>query len=330
MKHFNGRQSYISRSEYPLSMWRSLVHQGMKVLIGTIPLATLSCTFSATPDPTQLSSPNSAAIAKSTAELQVALIPWQSPEAQQEKLRPLSEYLEKQTGQKFNFQFAKDYQTAVDRLVEGKVDMAYLGPASYVQAKQRNPQIEPIVVPIDRTTGRPWYVSAIVANTDRGIRSLEDLKGKRFGFVSRSSTSGFLLASVALKERGIDPERDFASVKFSGSHDKAQTDLAEGIVDAIADDKPSFLRSQKAGKLSATRYKIIWESDPIPTGPIVVSAKVPSELVAQLKKALINAPVGLVDISGQTSAGYTLAKDSDFDSIRKAKARLEEKSGTAP
>ncbi|WP_276748310.1 PhnD/SsuA/transferrin family substrate-binding protein [Chlorogloeopsis fritschii] len=155
------------------------------------------------------------------------------------------------------------------------------------------------------------------------------MKGKRFAFVSPNSTSGYLVPMVKFKATGINPERDFASVKYSGSHDKVQADLAAGVVDAIADEKPSFLRSQKSGKLNTTKYKIIWESDPIPTGPIVVSTKLPPQLIADLKRVLINSPAGLVDVSGTQSAGYTLTKDSDYEPIRQLKTSLESNTGAA-
>lgn len=260
--------------------------------------------------------------AQAEAPLRIAVIPWQSPAAQQQKLKPLAEYLKQSTGRSVTFQVTKDYKSAVELLASEKVDIAYLAALTYVKAKQKNPNVEPIVMPIDKNSGRPWYSAVIVADSTKGINSLNGLKGQRFAFVSPSSTSGFLMPMAQFGKQGIDPNRDFTTIKYSGSHDKAQADLASGNVDAIADDKPSFLRSQQAGKLGS-RYKIIWESDPIPTGPIVVNTKKLSpELITSLKKALIDAPVGAVDVSGTQSAGYTLAKDADFEPIRKLYARL--------
>lgn len=256
--------------------------------------------------------------------LRVAVIPWQSPEEQKQKLQPLADYLQKTLQRRVSFQISKDYATAVDLLVNQEVDMAYLAAVTYIKARERNPNIEPLVIPIDQTTGRPWYTSIIVADTTKDIKSLSDLKGKRFAFVSPSSTSGFLMPMNAFQEKGIDPTRDFTRIRYSGSHDKAQTDLKTGLVDAIAEDKASFLRSQKAGKLSTTQYKIIWESDPIPSPPIVINTKKFSpEVIIKLRQALIDAPVGVVDVSGTKSAGYTLGKDSDYEQVRQIYLRLK-------
>ncbi|MCC5635340.1 phosphate/phosphite/phosphonate ABC transporter substrate-binding protein [Nostoc sp. CHAB 5844] len=259
-----------------------------------------------------------------TQRLRVAVIPWQSPEEQQKKLQPLADYLEKVLKQPVTFQITKDYAAAVDLLVKEEVDMAYLAALTYIKARERNPGIEPLVIPIDQNTGRPWYTSVIIANTAKSVNSLKDLKGKRFAFVSPSSTSGFLLPMNAFQSQGIDPTRDFTTIRYPGSHDKTQKQLAEDLVDAIADDKASFLRSQKAGTLAAAKYKIIWESDPLPAPPIVINTKKFSpEVVSQLRQALIDAPPGVVDVAGTTSAGYTLAKDADFEQVRQIYIRLK-------
>lgn len=258
--------------------------------------------------------------------LNVVVIPALSPTEQAQQLKSLSDYLGNKLGIKVDFQVAKDYNTAVELLVTGKVEMAYLGPLTYIKAKKLNPEIQPILAPIEKSTGRPWYTSIIIANSAKGIKTIQDLKAKQFGFVSKSSTSGYLVPIVHLKKSGIEPERDFAGVQYSGSHDKAEADLEAGIVDAIADSKPSYLKGQKSGKLLDKKYKIIWESEPIPLSPIVISKKLSPPLVTEIKEALINAPEGLADITGAESAGYTLVQDSDYEPIKQLQENLEAQS----
>jgi phosphonate transport system substrate-binding protein len=163
----------------------------------------------------------------------------------------------------------------------------------------------------------------IIADTTKNIKTIEDLKGKRFAFVSPSSTSGFLIPMNGLQTAGIDPTRDFSKIRYSGSHDQATQDLVDGVVDAVTNDKASFLRSQKSGKLDAN-YKIIWESGPIPAPPIVINTKkFTPKIIDQLQEILIDAPIGVVDVSGTESAGYTLGKDADFEEIRQIYTRLK-------
>ncbi|HEY9875970.1 MAG TPA: phosphate/phosphite/phosphonate ABC transporter substrate-binding protein [Candidatus Obscuribacterales bacterium] len=259
---------------------------------------------------------------KEPATLNMATIPWQVAANQQQQLQPLADYLSKTVGRPVKFQVAKDYDTAINLLVEGKVDLAQLGPLTYVKAKQRNPQLQPIVAPIEKTTGRPWYTSVIVVKNNSGINNLKDLKGKRFAFVSKSSASGYLVPLGALKGIGIEPEQDFAAVSYAGSHDKVKDELISGKVDAIANDKRSYVAQQKAGKIDSTKYKVIWESQPIPNTPIVASSKLPPQELTAIKKAFINAPEGIIDPSGSESAGYTLVQDEDYTPIRNLQQRL--------
>ena len=152
------------------------------------------------------------------ATLNMVLIPWQVSAEQEEKLKPLADYLTQKLQRPFKFQIAPDYKTAVDLLVEEKVELAYLSTSTYIEARLRDPNVEPLAAPINSETGRPWYTSVIVANTNRGIKSLADLKGKRFAFVSKLSTSGYILPMVHFQEIGIDPKYDFAEILVAGSH----------------------------------------------------------------------------------------------------------------
>jgi phosphonate transport system substrate-binding protein len=258
--------------------------------------------------------------------LRIAVIPAQSSQKQADHLKALEEYLQKSVGRKFDVQVQKDYDTAVNLLVTGKVEIAYLGPLTYVQAKQQNPDIEPIVAPITEATGRPWHTSMIIANSSSGIKTFKNLKGKRFGFVSKSSTTGFLVPSVELFEpEGIDPKTNFSQVKFLGSHDKALTALIAGEVDAVAVEQEAYIKAQQEGTLNASKYVKIWESSPLPTAPIVVSTKLGPDLISALKKALIDAPEGIVAVSGIKTAGYTLVGDNDYKPIRQLQAKLDAK-----
>lgn len=249
--------------------------------------------------------------------LKIAVIPAVRVEQQQEQLSNFSAYLEESLNQAVQIQVTKNYETAVDWLVTGQVQIAFLGPFTYIKARDRAPDLEPIVAAINENTGRPWYTSLIITQTGSGVTSLESLRGQRFAFVSQSSTSGFLVPSVQFQEMGLTPESDFAAVTYSGSHDTSLNLLQAGEVDAIAIDSEVFQAAKQNGQIQSDDYAVIWESDPIPTEPIVISSDLPDSLVTELKKALINAPQGLLDVSGSESVGYTLVEDADYEPIRK-------------
>jgi phosphonate transport system substrate-binding protein len=261
---------------------------------------------------------------QSISQLNIAVLPTVSSEEQQQRIERLDEYLEQQLGISVKLKQTLSYAETVDLLVEEKVQMAYLGPLTYIEAKERNPNIEPIVAHIEKRTGRPWYNSVIIVKADSGIESLKDLVGVRFGFVSPSSTSGFLMPISHLIENGINPPEDFTVIEYAGGHDKNVMALIEGKVDAIAIDYPSYLEFKNLNQLPPEQYKVIWESDPIPNAPLVILSQLPANFKIELKKALIDAPDGLVGISGIESSGYTLVSDEDYEAIRVMHKRLQQ------
>lgn len=255
--------------------------------------------------------------------LRVAVIPDRSSAEQEQKVKSLENYLEAELSIPVKVQLTKDYETAVDLIAGETVEMAYLGAFTYLKAKAKNPDLEAIAAHIDTRTGRPWYTSVIVADRTAGIRTLEDLRGKRFSFVNRSSTSGFLVPSSEFKEVGIEPESDFAAVEYGGSHDRNVEALAAGEVDAIAVDREAYVNAKESGTLPEERYQMIWESEPIPNPPLVINTrKISGAFKSQLQKTLIASDPNLMAISGSGSSGFTLVQDGDYDSIRKLQRNL--------
>ena len=259
--------------------------------------------------------------------LRIGMLPTQRFEEQQRMIKPLEEYLEKSLETEINFLVASDYKQVVKWLVDGKIDMAYVAGVSYLEALEGGAEIEPLVAPINKYTGRPWYRAAIVVRVNSNIKTLHQLKGKRFAFVNKSSTSGYLMPFSALNKGGINPEQEFKKVIYSGTHAQTLEALKNDDVDAAATNIPYYLKQQKMGQLRPEEFRVIWESPPIPPSLIVVSKKLPADSIKKLKVSLLNTPEGIEDIFGRQSAGYTTIIDADYTSIRQLRAKLSLKTG---
>lgn len=286
-------------------------------------------------------------------KLKIGVVPTENLREQERMIKPLKEYLEqsfrggdeiepqsktigRQTKQNtegiqkkqnaiaisLDFQIGKSYQQIIDLLVQDKLDMAYLGPVSYLEAVDRGAKIEPLVAAIDKHTGEPWYRACIIVKQDSPIKTLKDLKGKRIAFVDKLSTSGYLMPLATFKKLEIDYKRDFSQVIYTGSHSKSLAALEDDIVDASATNISSYLKRQKIGKLTPQNSRLVWQSAPILNFPIVVSKKLPPELIQQLKQAFLSSPEGLEDILGIESAGYTLVTPSDYAAIEQFRKDL--------
>lgn len=160
--------------------------------------------------------------------LKVSAIPDESPTELQRKFAPLGKYLEKETGMKVEFVPVTDYAAVVEALASRRLDMAWLGGFTFVQTKLRT---NGTAIPIVQRQEDAAFTSRFIT-AQPTIKSLADLKGKSFVFGSPSSTSGHLMPRYFLLQQGIDPDRDFKRVAFSGAHDATAAFVASGKVDA--------------------------------------------------------------------------------------------------
>jgi len=161
--------------------------------------------------------------------LRVSAIPDEAPTELQRKFKPLGEYLKQETGMDVQFIPVTDYAAVVEGLATNKIDLAWLGGFTYVQARLRtNGGVTPLVQRAEDAT----FTSRFIVPVNSPAKTLADLKGKTFAFGAPSSTSGSLMPRYFLLQAGIDPERDFKSVAYSGAHDATVAFVASGRAEA--------------------------------------------------------------------------------------------------
>jgi phosphonate transport system substrate-binding protein len=162
--------------------------------------------------------------------LRVTAIPDESPTELARKAAPLMKYLEARLGMKVEFTPVTDYAAAVEALANRKVDLAWFGGFTFVQAQVRSGgKAIPIVQREEDEKFRSVFITS-----DPAIKQLSDLKGKDVSFGSQSSTSGHLMPRSFLLQAGLDPDKDFHRVAYSGAHDATIAAVAAGKVQAGA------------------------------------------------------------------------------------------------
>ena len=190
--------------------------------------------------------------------LRVSAIPDEAPTELQRKFAPLGEYLAEKTGREVVFVPVNDYAAVVEALAAGKLDMAWLGGFTYVQAHRRADKVVPLV----QRQEDAQFTSKFIANADSGIKTLADTKGKDFAFGSPSSTSGHLMPRHFLAEQGINPERDFAHVAFSGAHDATVAFVQAGKVDAGVLNASVWDKLVEQKKVDTTKVRVFATTPP--------------------------------------------------------------------
>jgi phosphonate transport system substrate-binding protein len=161
--------------------------------------------------------------------LRVSAIPDEAPTELQRKFKPLGEYLKAKTGMDVEFTPVTDYAAVVEGLATKKIDLAWLGGFTFVQAKLRT---DGQVVPIVQRAEDEKFTSRFIVPIDSPIKTVAELKGHTFAFGAPSSTSGSLMPRYFLQQQGIDASKDFKTVAFSGAHDATVAFVASGRAEA--------------------------------------------------------------------------------------------------
>ncbi|MDO8589557.1 MAG: phosphate/phosphite/phosphonate ABC transporter substrate-binding protein [Armatimonadota bacterium] len=254
------------------------------------------------------------------------------PSVEQQKLavsgEQLGKMLEKQTGYSIRVSVPTSYAAVVEAMGANQVDVGWLPPFAYVLANQKS-GVDVILKSI--RGGSASYNGLIITRADSGIKSLDDLKGKRFAYVDALSTSGCIYPKILLVKKGYDPDKFFGQTVFAGSHDAVIAAVYNKQVDAgaiyggpISDARERMLRTLP-DLMSKTR--VIARTDPIPNDTVSVRKGLPPDVTLKIKEGLL--AVARSEEGRKTVLSLygiddlTPAKDSDYDSVRHAVRALK-------
>ncbi len=229
--------------------------------------------------------------------------------------RPMLDELQAKLGRRILLVGARDYAEILQLLADGKVDLASISPVPYLMARRKNPGITMILTELswnaDHTAKHDYYVGHILTLKSRtDINSLDDLKGKRFAFVAKESTSGFVVPKNMLAHKGINWETSFSQSFFLGSHPRVTDALVAGSVDAAA--TWDFNLSQAIAKHGDV-FKMLEDSDHIPNLGIAAHTS-----VSQADRRTIQQVLTKIDpekLKGLSAAGYVVRPPESYDRI---------------
>lgn len=263
------------------------------------------------------------------ATLRVGLIPNISPDQQRAKYQPFAEYLQRKLGTRVELFVAADYAGVVAALAGGRIDLAYLGGLTYVQA-DRQVALTPLVTEVDLETGTPQYLSAVVVKADSPVRDVRrDIveAGRSFAFGDVSSTSGSLYPRIMLTEAGamcsarrVGECPPLRSVVFTGGHDATAQALLSGQVDAGGLELRILHRLERDGKVPAGALRVV-EERKVQGYPWVMR----TELGAQARQALTDAFTAIADpslLDLLRAKRYVAVQPSDYDEVRRRATEL--------
>lgn len=234
--------------------------------------------------------------------LRVILIPADggTEDGTKRDFQPIFSAIEQSTGLKFDIKVGQNYSSVVEAMCNGAADIAWYGPASYLQARERG-CAELLALAVRK--GGSVYYSGIFARTDRGIDSLSDPKGKRVALGDVNSTSSFNVPVAMMIEAGVDPSRDLGGINLAGSHANVLSALSEGLVDAGGASFDSFEKAVNSKAIDPSMIKVVVKSLPLPYPPLAIHPGVEAGIKATLRESF-NKIDKLPGISKEQIRGY--------------------------
>ncbi len=204
--------------------------------------------------------------------------------------QPLLDDMEKQTGLKVKAFFAPDYAGIIEGMRFNKVQVAWLGNKSAMEAVDRaNGEVFAQMVNADGTQG---YYSHFVVHKDSPLTSLDDVlkngKSLSFGNGDPNSTSGFLVPGYyVFAKNKIDAKTHFKTVR-SANHETNALAAANKQVDVAVTNSETMGKLQERQPEKAQAIRIIWTSPLIPLDPLVLNKGVPEATKQKIKTFFVN------------------------------------------
>jgi phosphonate transport system substrate-binding protein len=168
----------------------------------------------------------------------------------------------------------------------------------------------------DLTNG---YQSVLITRADRGLETIEKLKGASLSLTDPASTSGALYPRHVVPElTGQTLEAYFDRVTFAGSHDRAIDAVKQGLVDAAFVATIQLDEYIRRGLLRKDELKIVWRSEIIPFDPFVYRKRLCAPLAEKLRKAFLEDQAEMKPMFEQLKLpGFIPANDERYRSVRK-------------
>jgi phosphonate transport system substrate-binding protein len=263
------------------------------------------------------------AISHAQQVFRVTTIPEEAATEQVRKFTPLATYLEKQLGMKVEYTPVTDYAASVEALVNRKIDLAWFGGFTFVQAQVRSGGK---VVPIAQREEDEKFRSVFITS-DPAVKSLADLKGRDVSFGSQSSTSGHLMPRSFLLATGLNPERDFRRVAYSGAHDATIAAVASGKVQAGALNISVWEKFVADKKVDTTKVRVLFTTPPYVDYNWTVHADMPAALREKLTRAFLDlspaTPEGKEILGLQRATRFVPTRAENYKGIEQAARSAE-------
>ena len=218
--------------------------------------------------------------------LLIGLIPEQNIFKQLERYEPLANYLGGKIGMRITLKILPRYGNIIDNFNQSGMDGAFFGSFTYALAHAKV-GVEVLARPLgfDNTS---TYHGLIFVRKDSRIKDFRDMKGKRFAFVDKATTAGYLLPLRYFHENGVDWRKYLKEGYFAGTHEDAIYDVLNKKADAGAAKNTIYNRIANTDPRIRKELAILEKSPDVPENALALRKDIDESLRNRIKEALLN------------------------------------------
>ncbi|MBI4950479.1 MAG: PhnD/SsuA/transferrin family substrate-binding protein [Myxococcales bacterium] len=251
--------------------------------------------------------------------LRFVVAPTVKAEVIESELGPFLAWLGQKLDRPIELAIADSYEHTGELLASDRADFGLLPPLLLVATLAREPRLQPLAVRLfDGSRASDGY---LLIRDDAPLAQPKDLRGRSICYVDRTSTTGYLLPRIWMRQAGLDPDKDVTAV-VSGDHLAAMRDLGAGKCDAAAVYSGAYLTASKDG-IAVGRLRVMAITGHVPQDAMVAAPGLPAAEVKRLRDALLGfEPQRDID-AGRIGemlgiSGFAEYQAAEFDTIRKA------------
>jgi len=244
----------------------------------------------------------------------IGIAPQQEPEKIHGMWQPFLRYLEREVGHAFAFETAPSIEEFQKRVLEGRYDIWWGNPLTYIQASKRLGYVA-----IARDTTR--IAGLLVTRKEDGVKSAKDLLGKKIAYSAPDAIGGTLLVQDYLARAGVAPDQ--VETSYTGSHDSTYRAVLDGHAMAGGGVPRSFNALDPAVR---EKLAVLARTEEVAPQPFAVHPRLYRSIVTKIQRALLKlnwAPEGRDILASIQYKEIVVSNDFDYDIHRDVAQRLK-------
>jgi phosphonate transport system substrate-binding protein len=249
--------------------------------------------------------------------LLIGLTPEYNLFKQIERYEPLADYISGKLGMKVELVVLPNYGNVIDNFTSLRLDGAFFGSFTYALAHMRM-GLEVLARP-EQADGTSTYHGIIFARADSGIRGIGDMRGRRFAFVDKATTAGYLLPLSYFREHGLRDYRLYlGEAYFTGTHEDAIYDVLNGRADVGAAKNTVFERLAGADPRIRDELAVLATSPEVPENALAVRRELEGPVKERLKEVLLamhEDPEGRAVLEKFGAARFIETSNRDYEPV---------------